>query len=498
MFSMSVSSTGSSASCPYGDDIERRQSKPWETLEDETASTSVCECPPTIEHCMELTMHPNSVLCPEDLQKFILAVFQPRGSLVCPPQWLKFPEGKKPDGVILIVAENTSGTRERLCPKHQFKLKLRNIVRDTKTHVFCEEFFTTSKSKAGEAAIVKRIRLAEETGEPCQPNDLLLSKRDMIKSGFRMSTVGSNFVSSGPRPPALRGVYSMVAMDCEMVMTTAGKLELARVSLVDCGSKETVYDEFVKPENAVTNYLTMYSGITRDILEPVSLRLSDVQRELLSGYIFEDTILVGHSIVNDLEALQLVHHRIIDVSLLYPRNESVPVGVTQAKWNAFSLKMLTATLLGRAIQNDPERGHSSVEDAKACADLLDLKLAYGLKFGLNLKTIGSVPNGSTFLRDLLRNAKCEIEVQTYFDDTDMCSVPYFNQIKQNSLTFIHEQTRPASGNPYFAFIHLSNVVLTQSLLDTARMTHQRNTKLGSPPPAVIVVSLGLGNSVLFC
>lgn len=50
-----------------------------------------------------------------------------------------------------------------------------------------------------------------------------------------------------------------------MVETKGGRDELARVSVV---SREAVlYDAYVLPEGEVTDYRTLYSGITADILK---------------------------------------------------------------------------------------------------------------------------------------------------------------------------------------------------------------------------------------
>ena len=55
-----------------------------------------------------------------------------------------------------------------------------------------------------------------------------------------------------------------MAIDCEMVLTTEGS-ELARISIINF-NYEVVYDWFVKPQGVVTNYLTKYSGITKETL----------------------------------------------------------------------------------------------------------------------------------------------------------------------------------------------------------------------------------------
>ena len=54
-----------------------------------------------------------------------------------------------------------------------------------------------------------------------------------------------------------------------MVTTTKGS-ELARVSIINY-NLDLVYDEFVLPSGKVTNYLTPYSGITKEVLDKATL-----------------------------------------------------------------------------------------------------------------------------------------------------------------------------------------------------------------------------------
>jgi DNA polymerase III epsilon subunit-like protein len=152
-------------------------------------------------------------------------------------------------------------------------------------------------------------------------------------------------------------------MDCEMVLTSTGS-ELARITLIQLEGIEedqiiktkTVFDELVKPENAVSDYLTQHSGITAKLLENVTTRLSQVQTALLH-FLRPTDLLVGHSLENDLRATRFIHSNVVDTSLIFrPRN----------KRTKFSLRHLSAALLKRTIQTG---SHCSEEDAKATLDL---------------------------------------------------------------------------------------------------------------------------------
>lgn len=72
----------------------------------------------------------------------------------------------------------------------------------------------------------------------------------------------------------------------------------------------------MKPENTITNYLTQYSGITKEMLDTVTVKLHDVQQTLRT-LLPPDAILVGQSINCDLHTLKMMHPYIIDTSVIF-------------------------------------------------------------------------------------------------------------------------------------------------------------------------------------
>jgi len=138
----------------------------------------------------------------------------------------------------------------------------------------------------------------------------------------------------------------IAALDCEMVYTTGG-FRIARVSVVDA-SGECVFDEFIKMDDGVEVVCVIphpkyISGIThleglcfiRDLnsrfsgihseqyAERAVLSLESAQRAL-AWLIGADTVLIGHALDNDLRALRLVHHRVVDTAALFPHSRGPP------------------------------------------------------------------------------------------------------------------------------------------------------------------------------
>lgn len=172
---------------------------------------------------------------------------------------------------------------------------------------------------------------------------------------------------------ALTSQRHLVAVDCEMVITERG-FELARVTVLDGGTGDTLLDEFVVPDVPVKDYNTRFSGISADILAGVTTRVRDIWH-FLQPFVGPQTIMVGHTLENDLKALRLVHRRCIDTALLFPD----PRGPCYR----FSLRALATRYLGRKIQQGE---HDSAEDARAALDLAHLRMRMG----------SGVPSGHLF------------------------------------------------------------------------------------------------------
>ena len=161
-------------------------------------------------------------------------------------------------------------------------------------------------------------------------------------------------VNEGLSVTAEAGRY--VAIDCEMVgvgPTPDTDSALARISLVNYHGHQ-LYDSFVLPKEAVTDYRTHVSGITPRLLQSART-LEEVQADVAK--LLDGKVLIGHAIKHDLSALLLGHSKrdIRDTSR-YPPFRQLAGGKTP------SLKRLARELLGVEIQKGE---HSSVEDARA-------------------------------------------------------------------------------------------------------------------------------------
>lgn len=190
------------------------------------------------------------------------------------------------------------------------------------------------------------------------------SRSDSESSTISVSSNNSyNRLMVLPLPPPSQ----YVALDCEMVGTVEGESVAARVVLVDWNGN-TILDEYVLPNQQVTDYRTFVSGVTAQDLNKYGKPLSFVVSKVLS--ILRGKILVGHALSNDLECLNITHPWNLRRDTAYYE----PFMQRRQKENGSfimlprKLRSLTTEQLGRNIQVSG-MPHCPTEDATAAMDL---------------------------------------------------------------------------------------------------------------------------------
>ncbi|CAN6450876.1 unnamed protein product [Victoria cruziana] len=159
----------------------------------------------------------------------------------------------------------------------------------------------------------------------------------------------------------------MIAIDCEMVLCEDGTEAVVKVCAVD-EDMEIKLDVLVNPMKAVSDYRTDVTGISACDLEGVTCCLSDVQKTM-KKLLKHGTILVGHSLYHDLEALRIDHRRVIDTSFIFTY-------LDKPSYYIPSLNNLCKSILGYHLREEGAP-HVCLDDARGSMKLVKAKLEHG-------------------------------------------------------------------------------------------------------------------------
>ena len=336
---------------------------------------------------LELPEDMRTPLFMKDLQKFLLFALLGCDAPIEPLRWCKFEQWSKISHINFLAIDGlgvkdwtdlqSSKLKSILQTQLEFVSPLSynsNLADDLailpvsarKADKLKKEYGKLQKAFAkGEVFKVFRslFKVVENVQKPQNTESdklsLLLNLTQMLEEHYPLPLDGpmsqkySNYVFSKDLYQEVHENSPLYAIDCEMCLTSIGKLELTKICVVDQNLK-SVYSTLVKPKNYIVNYLTRFSGVTKELLEKVDITLEDVQerlREILSP----DSVWIGQSLNSDLNAMKMFHPYVIDTSVIY--------NISGNPGRKTSLKNLSHMFLGESIQDG--NGHDPEEDAKA-------------------------------------------------------------------------------------------------------------------------------------
>ncbi|KAK8043880.1 RNA exonuclease [Apiospora phragmitis] len=259
----------------------------------------------------------------------------------------------------------------------------------------------TENKDAPQSASNCRRHILEALQLRCQTDQQLVNRRfilptqsasEQAKIKLPLEINLSDFIPSSAPNPAQQNRRAAIAIDCEMVgvrplplphtSTTATrstaktepqpkpqttlrakrKAKAKGNSKTKSGARPTQpWERSELPAGQVTNWRTKYSGANaRKLAEARATgqllpHWRDARAKLLE-YMDAETVLVGHSVENDLHMLRLSHGRIVDTAL---QTAAAVFGVDHDVYpRAWRLKDLTARLTGNEIQTDTDNNHN--------------------------------------------------------------------------------------------------------------------------------------------
>ncbi|EOX91536.1 hypothetical protein QUC31_003156 [Theobroma cacao] len=170
-----------------------------------------------------------------------------------------------------------------------------------------------------------------------------------------------------PKKSGMLRSNAMVAVDCEMVLCEDGTEALVRVCVVDRDLQVKI-DKLVNPNKAVADYRTEITGVAAGDLDCVTCSVADIQQSM-KKLLSNGTILVGHSLHNDLQVLKIDHARVIDTSYIF---KYLDASISKRP----SLNNLCKSVLGYEVRK-PGAAHNCLDDACAAMKLVLAKLEHG-------------------------------------------------------------------------------------------------------------------------
>lgn len=244
--------------------------------------------------------------------------------------------------------------------------------------VYKTVFPVRETSSNAEIAMADELNESEELpeGDKFSRVQLLLSPLQMIDEDYPVPLKGElanrckEYIMSQETYLPVTGNSPMFGLDCEMCKVVSGRHEVARVSIVN-EQYQSVYETLVRPELQIMDYLTPWSGITKEIMEEATKTLKEVQEDL-KKLLTPDAILVGQSLQFDLHGLKMMHPYIIDTSVIF--------NISGERIRKSKLQTLAKEFLGEEIQK-AYTGHNSIEDSCASLRLAKLKLSNDIYFG---------------------------------------------------------------------------------------------------------------------
>jgi len=142
---------------------------------------------------------------------------------------------------------------------------------------------------------------------------------------------------------------------------------LARLCAVGSDYKPLI-DEFIVPAGTVIDYCTEIHGITEENLRGATVTQADVQA-MVMDLVTPGTILVGHSLNNDLTALRIDYKRVIDTAMLF-------VDHRKEAGELCGLRDLCEEVLGYSFREKGEP-HDCLKDAIVPMKLVHHRLILG-------------------------------------------------------------------------------------------------------------------------
>jgi DNA polymerase III epsilon subunit-like protein len=169
-------------------------------------------------------------------------------------------------------------------------------------------------------------------------------------------------------PASVEPKFLAVALDCEMAGVAGGSSEAILLCVTDYFTGAVLLNRYVCPREPITQIRSSIHGISKSTLENAiqqgqTLWGWEGARSELWKYIDSNTIIVGHALEHDLDALRMIHPRIVDSGILSRK----AVGIHRIRWG---LQTLCSELVHVGIRENKGAIHDCLEDVLATREVV--------------------------------------------------------------------------------------------------------------------------------
>ncbi|CAG8109379.1 unnamed protein product [Penicillium salamii] len=170
------------------------------------------------------------------------------------------------------------------------------------------------------------------------------------------------------------GIRAVLVVDCEVVKTKNNRRMLASVSAIDFFTKEILVNSLVEPAGEVVDWLSHQSGMSQRKMKSARRSGTIMQnwqdaREEVWKFMDPKTILIGHTLVQSLEVLGIMHGNIVDTAIVTSEAVLHPASQDEQLARKWSLRVLSKEFLKIEIQTKAT-GHTSLLDTFAIRNVI--------------------------------------------------------------------------------------------------------------------------------
>jgi hypothetical protein len=204
-----------------------------------------------------------------------------------------------------------------------------------------------------------------------------------LKDDYQYYNPVADFKNSPDPSPNHHGL-GVVAVACSKIKMANGCLEAVKIAAVDVATCRILMSHLVcgKPTVPVQNWNTEVTGLRGfDDMEAARqegykvLKGWQAARAALWKFIDKETILIGHNLRTDLDALRMIHGRAVDVAKEFEQAANGPLSRQQ-----ISLESLSRGLLEKELPTDPRFGRDALLNAFAVRELALCRIKFDDKW----------------------------------------------------------------------------------------------------------------------